>query len=370
MVSENDRNYAFISYSHCPKDKIEARLLQLYLEWYKLPKKYQNNISDSKYLRPIWRDETDMNGDIDDDIRNALKKSEYLILICSPNAVNSDYINNKEIDYFANTLKRGANIIPYIIDGKPYSKDPSLECFPEKLKEYNTNNHKNVYGYNVKELGRRKAQVKVVSQMLSRPFDELWQRHKRHRRKQIFQLGVFLLFIVIAAIYLMLPVNLSIALKDDNNSVLPVMRDGILVVNGAEYPITKATSIIEIKDLSVWFRGKDVPVEFSAIYYDSVKTSVKIGFGFNQNYTLQIHRDKSFGLYSGHVVDQDGNYVEGASVIVGGYSTSTDKNGYFIINIPVEEQTTTKRVIVEKIGVGRFESQSEWPRDSILFMIR
>lgn len=86
------KNYAFISYNSL--DRREAEKLQRKLEHYKLPKTTRNEIKDSKYLRDIWRDVTNLRGDIDEEIRKQLSLSKFLIVICSPNSANPlSYVN-------------------------------------------------------------------------------------------------------------------------------------------------------------------------------------------------------------------------------------------------------------------------------------
>ena len=58
-----------------------------------------------------------------------LDESKYLIVICSPNSAQSKYVG-EEIAYFR-SKGREREIIPFIIDGIPHSKD--RECFHAQL---------------------------------------------------------------------------------------------------------------------------------------------------------------------------------------------------------------------------------------------
>ena len=100
MIKNNKADWlAFISYSHL--DKKWAKWLQNKLEYYKLPsyiKKENPNLPSS--LRPIFRDETDLPlGLLTENIKKALDSSLFLIVICSRNAVLSEYVDD-EINYF------------------------------------------------------------------------------------------------------------------------------------------------------------------------------------------------------------------------------------------------------------------------------
>ena len=48
------QNFVFISYNH--KDVKWAQWLQKKLEWYRLPTEAHNEFSDSRYIRPVFRD--------------------------------------------------------------------------------------------------------------------------------------------------------------------------------------------------------------------------------------------------------------------------------------------------------------------------
>ena len=99
MEQNQKHYYAFISYSHA--DKKEARDLQRWLEYYKLPTNLRKeNPELPKYVRPVFRDTTDLEiGKLSPQIRNALDQSNYLIAVCSPNAAKSQWVND-EIEYF------------------------------------------------------------------------------------------------------------------------------------------------------------------------------------------------------------------------------------------------------------------------------
>ena len=53
------KNFAFISYNH--KDVKWAKWLQNNLENYKLPTEIHNEFEDSRFIRPVFRDQTDLN---------------------------------------------------------------------------------------------------------------------------------------------------------------------------------------------------------------------------------------------------------------------------------------------------------------------
>ena len=361
------KNYAFISYNSL--DRREAEKLQRKLEHYKLPKTTRNEIKDSKYLRDIWRDVTNLRGDIDEEIRKQLSLSKYLIVICSPNSANPLSYVNKEVDYYANILGRGDYIIPYIIKGVPYSNNPDTECFPKALRDYNLNHNKNIYGYDVNDLGHSLAFIKVVAEMLDVDVEMLWQRFKRDRRKRIARRIVVTLLLFIIMLYIWRPVRLNFTLEDKNHSSLPEMRDAKLIVNNREYHVDGNNLTVSIYDLAATYRGRYVPVKFRAIYYENIDTLIKVGFGCSQDVKLALRRDDTFAIYSGYVFDEWGGVIPGALVEIGRYVTKTDSSGNFRVVLPPDSQSVTNHVRVSKVGKEVFESEDEWPRDSIRYVL-
>lgn len=82
--------YAFISYTK--SDIKHAKWLQSKLESYRLPSFLRKQHSDlPKHLRPIFRDQTDLGvTHLERGLRDELKDSRYLIVVCSPAAAKSE----------------------------------------------------------------------------------------------------------------------------------------------------------------------------------------------------------------------------------------------------------------------------------------
>ena len=180
MDTQQYTYYAFISYQR--KDEKWAKWLQRKLENYKLPVANAKDTSDKKpkYIRPVFRDKTDLTtGPLPDALKDALNQSRYLIVICSPNVVQSHWVND-EINTFLNT-DRAKYIIPFIVDGEPYSDDKAKECFPDALKAIPK--EQEPLGVNIGEGGKERAFIRTVAYMLGVKFDELWNRYERRRRK-------------------------------------------------------------------------------------------------------------------------------------------------------------------------------------------
>ena len=100
-----DRRYkydAFISYRHTELDKFVAEKIHKYLESFKLPKNIRNKqgLRRTKIER-VFRDKEELTitNNLEDPIVQALRDSEYLIVICSPHSDQSEWVNDEVQDF-------------------------------------------------------------------------------------------------------------------------------------------------------------------------------------------------------------------------------------------------------------------------------
>ena len=125
-MDKNYKYYAFISYSR--QDEEWAMWLQHELENYHLPDTLKNHEDLPKEFRPVFRDVDELSaGKLPDQIYEALKSSENLIVICSPRAVKSKWVNKEITDFIEIGRNKGVNnferIFPFIIEGVPDARD-------------------------------------------------------------------------------------------------------------------------------------------------------------------------------------------------------------------------------------------------------
>ena len=167
---------AFISYSH--KDMKWGRRLQRRLETFRIPRDARDGRPDGRRLR-VFRDQTDLAGaELRSSLHRELDDSRYLIVICSPAAAASRWVD-EEVRYFR-SRRGGAAIVPFIVAGEPESEDPALECFPAALREGDADE---LLGANTLEIGRSKAFLKVVSVLLDVRLNRLVDREKKRRMR-------------------------------------------------------------------------------------------------------------------------------------------------------------------------------------------
>lgn len=198
-MGESKEFYAFISYKR--EDEKWAKWLQHKLEHYRFPTQLNGRNDLPKNIRPTFRDVTDLSlGLLAEEINKALHDSEWLIVICSPRSAKSPWVC-KEAQTFID-LGRADHIIPFIIEGTPFSNDTATECYPKAL--LNLIGGRELLATNINEMGRDAAVVKVVARMFNLRFDTLWQRHEREkiRLRKIYTICGLVAFFSILSIAL------------------------------------------------------------------------------------------------------------------------------------------------------------------------
>ena len=194
--------YAFISYKR--EDEKWAKWLQNKLEHYRFPTNLNGRTDLPKHIRPTFRDVTDLTpGLLSEEIDKALRSSEWLIVICSPRSAKSPWVC-KEAQTFID-LGRADHIIPFVIEGTPFSKDSASECYPEAL--LNLTEGQELLAANIHEMGRDAATIKVVARMFNLHFDTLWRRHKREKKNKTLSVVFLLLLFILISIYVIFTIS-------------------------------------------------------------------------------------------------------------------------------------------------------------------
>ncbi len=130
-----ERYVAFISYSH--KDERAARWLHRAIEGYRFPKGIIGLPGEFGPLRrklpPVFRDRDELpaSGDLNSELCAALADSRFQIVLCSPAAARSRWVNEEIIQF---KRMHGENrTLALILEGEPYSGGEE-ECFPPALR--------------------------------------------------------------------------------------------------------------------------------------------------------------------------------------------------------------------------------------------
>lgn len=358
------RNFAFISYSH--RDMAVAKWLQKNLERFKLPTEIHNEIdAKSRYLRPVFRDQSDLNtGILSDELRKNLEESKYLILICSKNSARSQWVSDEAKAFVE--MGRLDRIIPVII---PDGATGEQELFPSYLRElFEQNPDKELLGINIGEVGKEKALIRVVSRMLNVSFDSLWKRHLRQKRVRLVTCSVAAVVALSATYLFAMPVTVQVSVSTQSSD-LPTPGVITLNVNGGEYTSSvKSPSFGDIR-LPGYKRFSDIKLNAGAQFFVPIDTVIPTGFGLRRSINLTLLRDDSFAIFKGTVYDDDMNPLPGVKVSVAGYSATTISSGEFTVTLPLELQRIEQAITLSKDGYKTIVRDDETPGDDLRFIM-
>ncbi|MBQ1733621.1 MAG: toll/interleukin-1 receptor domain-containing protein, partial [Lachnospiraceae bacterium] len=116
---------AFISYRHSEIDNKIASEIQTQLERFKIPKQIQKKTGIKRFDR-IFRDKEELptTSDLKHDIENALKVSDFLIVICSERTHESLWVQ-REIETFLKYHSK-EEVFTVLVDGEPGDVIPDI----------------------------------------------------------------------------------------------------------------------------------------------------------------------------------------------------------------------------------------------------
>jgi MTH538 TIR-like domain (DUF1863) len=191
---ERENGYrAFISYSH--RDDAAAKSLHKRLETYRLPKKLIGQIGERgpipERLTPIFRDLDELSAadDLTVEIKAALARSATLIILCSPGAKASKWVN-LEIETFRALHGNTRPVLAALIEGEP------ADAFPPAL---TADGHEPVAAdFRKSRDGKSLALLKLVAGMAGAPLDALVQRDAQRQLRRVTAITVSALTAVVA----------------------------------------------------------------------------------------------------------------------------------------------------------------------------
>jgi tetratricopeptide (TPR) repeat protein len=193
------RYYAFISYSH--KDQSTAEWLHRELERFRVPHALAGRLTANgvvpKRLSPVFRDRHELAAahDLGTEIRSALASSQFLIVLCSPDAARSHW-TNAEIEAFKRTRPDGC-VFAAIVGGEPFASNmpgrEAEECFPPALRhKYDsrgrpTSKRAEPIAADLRDDkdGRQLGLLKIVAGLLGIGLDDLVRRDQQRRQKRL-----------------------------------------------------------------------------------------------------------------------------------------------------------------------------------------
>jgi tetratricopeptide (TPR) repeat protein len=191
------RYRAFISYSHA--DEAWAKWLHRALETYRVPKRLVGRQTEfgpvPGRLTPVFRDRDELatSTNLGDTLTRALQQSASQIVICSPAAAKSRWVNEEVLAF--KRLGREHRVFCLIVDGEP--GDPSQDCFAPALLY-----RPGVDGQLTEERsepiaadarpgkdGKADVKLKLIAGILGVGLDELKQREAHRRQMRMMLLA-------------------------------------------------------------------------------------------------------------------------------------------------------------------------------------
>jgi tetratricopeptide (TPR) repeat protein len=142
-------------------------------------------------LAPVFRDREDLSSasDLSISVREALESSESLVVICSPTAAASEWVN-EEISYFQG-LGRHDRVFALIVDGDPQAEDPQQRCFPRALTVNPDGTPREPLAADARKWadGKLLAKLKIIAGILGMRLDDL-RRREMQRRQRLWMLSM------------------------------------------------------------------------------------------------------------------------------------------------------------------------------------
>lgn len=220
------RYRAFISYSH--QDRAWADWLHRALETYRVPGRLVGRTTRMGIvpgrIAPVFRDREELATatSLGTVIHSALEASATLVVICSPAAARSRWVNEEILAY--KRLGRADRILCLIAAGEPNASDTPEsgleECFPEALRYALaadgtlTDQREEPVAADARPGGDGKtgAKLKLLAGILGVGLDELRQREQQRRQKRLVAVSAASLAGMVLAGFLAL--SASIARQD------------------------------------------------------------------------------------------------------------------------------------------------------------
>lgn len=339
--------FAFISYnSH---DTMWGKRLQKKLEGYKIPSTLCNEHGwNRKPINPVFFAPTDIQpGGLTEELKDRLKSSRNLVVICSPNSARSEWVG-REIAFF-HCLGRTKQIHFFIVEGEPHSNNSDTECFnpivnklglPEIL---GANVHEKIYRW--PWLNKERAYVQLISKLLEVEFDSIWKRHKRQLIKKSiisFVCACLIFFSIWYTWQANQPIDVSIALKEATmlNKHLPPLQDAIvtLTLNNEKKTetIPNIESMASFPNIPQHFLGETVGLQIRCKDYINMDTTLVL----SKFITVRLKRDeKIYGDVKFRLWDPySERAIPNTEIFIEGHTVYSDENGLVSLHIPIDEQ--------------------------------
>ena len=339
--------FAFISYNS--KDTAWGKKLQKKLEHYRMPSTLCSEHGwERTPIKPVFFAPTDiLPGGLTEELRERLRASKNLIVICSPNSAKSEWVG-EEIKFF-HSLGRTKNLHFFIVEGTPHSGNPDTECFNPVIDQLGlpeilgANIHERIYRW--PWLNKERAYVQLVSKLLGVEFDAIWQRHKRLLIRKAVAWAVGIIAVLCAFLFVWRanqPVDVALKLNETSvhNENLPPLKDAVVTLELENE--TKIDTLASIESKLVFnnipHRYLNQEVRFSVSCPNFMNTDTLLVL--TPEVTLNIRRNDSiFGKVNFRIYNPNTEtYVGNTTISLAGLETVSDSTGRVSLFVPLEKQ--------------------------------
>ncbi len=210
------RYAAFVSYSRA--DSVKGEWVHRSLERYRVPRplRGQPGIDGPVPQRifPVFRDREELasSADLGAQLQAALEASAFLVVVCSPAAARSHWVNEEVLAF--KRMGRADRILAIIVDGEPNatgSTNPERECFPPALRFRLTPDGTlgpeptEPLAADARDLGDGPANalLKLIAGLLGVGYDQLRQREleaARHRARVTQTIAASMVLLALTAV--------------------------------------------------------------------------------------------------------------------------------------------------------------------------
>lgn len=348
MNKSSFKYFAFISYSS--QDTKWGKRMQRRLERYKLPVALcREKGLGRKPMKPVFFAVTDIQpGDLSEELKQRLRDSRNLIVICSPNSSQSEWVG-KEISYF-HSLGRGSQIYFFIVDGVPHSGDVATECFNPVVAELGM---PEILAPNIHErnylwpwLNKERAYIQLISKLLGVEFDAIWRRHRRAMisRAVCWAVGSVAVASAIAFAWVAnRPADVSVTLDIRQDSrFLPPMESGVVALHldneTKQVSLSRGATHVLFANIPRRYIGRDVMVSFVCDNFNRTDTVLSLGTDntISVSRKPEVYGDVRFKIYD----SAEERFVTDADVRVDGRMMQCDASGVYHTTVPIERQAT------------------------------
>lgn len=209
-----ERQYAaFISYRHKPLDMAVAKRLHQLIERYRVPRQLRG-IRGAR-LGIAFRDQEELpvSVNLSDDICTALKNSEFLVVVCTPDTRGSMWVQ-REITQFLQTHDHD-HVLAVLAAGEPEDVFPeALTHVGEEIVEpLAADVRADSLGRTLRRLDHES--LRLFAAFLGVPYDTLAQREQRRKRQRRLAIAATVFCVVLGYAAMLLRNNMLISRKNE-----------------------------------------------------------------------------------------------------------------------------------------------------------